>query len=67
MTEAWFAAVLYCSCPEPCGGEGSGVSGVAKKESRELYVMMIITLAHSIKSCLPLHYFILSMFLKDPI
>lgn len=33
MTEAWFAAILYCSCPEPCGGEGSGVSGVAKKES----------------------------------
>lgn len=28
MTEAWFAAILYCSCPEPCGGEGSGVSGV---------------------------------------
>lgn len=33
MTEAWFAAILYGSCPEPCGGEGSGVSGVAKKES----------------------------------
>lgn len=33
MTDAWFAAILYCSCPEPCGGEGSGVSGVAEKES----------------------------------
>ena len=33
MTEAWFATILYGSCPEPWGGEGSGVSGVAKKES----------------------------------
>lgn len=32
MTEAWFGAILYCSCPEPCGGEGSGVSGVAGKK-----------------------------------
>lgn len=32
MTEAWFAVILYCSCPEPWGGEGSGVSGVAEKK-----------------------------------
>lgn len=34
MTDAWFAVILYCSCPEPWGGEGSGVSGVAEKETQ---------------------------------
>ena len=36
MTEAWFVDILY-SCPEPWGGEGNGVSGVAEKEYRKNY------------------------------
>lgn len=32
MIEVWFVVILYGFCLEFCGGEGSGVLGVVKKE-----------------------------------
>lgn len=42
MTVAWFVDILYCSCPDPWGGEGKGVSGVAKIQNyKQIYLAIL--------------------------